>query len=42
MIELESLIRSINADIPFVWELGSQVSKDDIVAALAHWEQRFG
>jgi hypothetical protein len=24
-----------------VWELSSQVSKDDIVAALAHWIQRF-
>jgi len=42
MIELEPLIRSIDADIPFVWELSSKVSKDEIVAALAHWQQRFG
>ena len=40
-IDFAALIGSIPFESLMVWELGSQASKDDIVAALAHWIQRF-
>jgi len=41
MIDLVSLIQSLPFELPMVWELSSTASEDDIVAALAHWKQRF-
>jgi sugar phosphate isomerase/epimerase len=41
MIDFATLIPSLPADHPMVWELSSRASKDDIVAALTHWKQRF-
>ena len=44
MIDFAALIGSISSipsEPPMVWELSSRASKDDIVAALAHWRQRF-
>jgi sugar phosphate isomerase/epimerase len=42
MIDFAALIPSLPAEQPMVWELSSSASKDDIVAALAHWKERFG
>jgi len=42
MIDFEALVPSLPAEQPMVWELSSSASKDDIVAALAHWKERFG
>jgi sugar phosphate isomerase/epimerase len=42
MIDFAALIPSLPPGIPMVWELSSSASKDDIVAALTHWNQRFG
>ena len=41
MIDFATLIPSLPVEQPIVWELSSNASKDDIVAALAHWKQRF-
>ena len=41
MIDFAALIPSLPAEQPMVWELSSSASKDDIVAALTHWKQRF-
>jgi len=41
MIDFEALVPSLPAEQPMVWELSSSASKDDIVAALTHWKQRF-
>jgi sugar phosphate isomerase/epimerase len=41
MIELVGLIQSLPLELPMIWELSSTASEDDIVAALAHWKQRF-
>jgi sugar phosphate isomerase/epimerase len=41
MTDFATLIPSVPADQPMVWELSSRASKDDIVAALTHWKQRF-
>jgi sugar phosphate isomerase/epimerase len=41
MTDFATLIPSLPADQPLVWELSSKASKDDIVAALTHWKQRF-
>jgi sugar phosphate isomerase/epimerase len=40
-IDFAALLGTIPFESPVVWELGSQASKDDIVAALDHWIQRF-
>ena len=42
MIDFAALIPSLPAEQPMVWELSSSASKDDIVAALNHWKERFG
>jgi sugar phosphate isomerase/epimerase len=42
MIDFAALVPSLPAEHPLVWELSSNTSKDDIVAALTHWYQRFG
>jgi len=41
MIDFAALIPSLPGEHPMVWELSSNTSKDDIVAALIHWKQRF-
>jgi sugar phosphate isomerase/epimerase len=41
MIDFAALIPSLPGEQPMVWELSSGASKDDIVAALTHWKQRF-
>ncbi len=41
MINFAALIPSVPDQHPMVWELSSSASKDDIVAALTHWKQRF-
>jgi sugar phosphate isomerase/epimerase len=41
MIDFASLLPSLPLEQPMVWELSSSASKDDIVAALTHWKQRF-
>jgi len=41
MIDFASLLPSLAREQPMVWELSSSASKDDIVAALTHWKQRF-
>jgi sugar phosphate isomerase/epimerase len=41
MIDFESLLSSLTSEQPMVWELSSSASKDDIVAALTHWKERF-
>ncbi len=41
MIDFPALIPALPAEQPLVWELSSSASKDDIVAALTHWKQRF-
>jgi sugar phosphate isomerase/epimerase len=41
MIDFAALIPSLPVGQPIVWELSSSASKDDIVAALTHWKQRF-
>ena len=41
MIDFATLIPSLPFEQPMVWELSSSASKDDIVAALTHWKQRF-
>lgn len=40
-IDFAELIGSIPCESLMVWELGCQASKDEIVAALNHWIQRF-
>jgi sugar phosphate isomerase/epimerase len=42
MIDFAALIPSLPAEQPMVWEPSSSASKDDIVAALTHWKERFG
>jgi sugar phosphate isomerase/epimerase len=41
MIDFAALIPSLPIDQPMVWELSSGASKEDIVAALTHWKERF-
>jgi sugar phosphate isomerase/epimerase len=41
MIDFAKMIPSLSTQQPLVWELSSSASKDDIVAALTHWNQRF-
>jgi sugar phosphate isomerase/epimerase len=41
MIDFAALAPALPTDKPMVWELSSNASKDDIVAALTHWKQRF-
>jgi sugar phosphate isomerase/epimerase len=41
MIDFAGLVPSLPVEQPMVWELSSSASKDDIVAALEHWKQRF-
>jgi sugar phosphate isomerase/epimerase len=41
MIDFAALVPALPAEHPMVWELSSSASKDDIVAALRHWKQRF-
>jgi sugar phosphate isomerase/epimerase len=41
MIDFTTLLPSLPDEQPMVWELNSSASKDDIVAALTHWKQRF-
>ncbi len=41
MIDFARLVPSLPVEQPMVWELSSSASKDDIVAALEHWKQRF-
>jgi hypothetical protein len=41
MIDFASLLPSLTRQQPMVWELSSSASKDEIVAALTHWKQRF-
>jgi sugar phosphate isomerase/epimerase len=41
MIDFAALIPSLPVGPPLVWELSSSASKDDIVAALTHWKNRF-
>ncbi len=41
MIDFPALTPALTAEQPMVWELSSNASKDDIVAALTHWKQRF-
>jgi sugar phosphate isomerase/epimerase len=41
MIDFAALIPTLPPDQPMVWELSSNASKDDIVAALTHWNQRY-
>jgi len=41
MVDFAALVPSLPAELPMVWELSSSASKDDIVAALTHWKQRF-
>jgi len=41
MIDFSALTPALSAEQPMVWELSSHASKDDIVAALTHWKQRF-
>lgn len=41
MIDFATLLPLLPDKQPMVWELNSGASKDDIVAALTHWQQRF-
>jgi sugar phosphate isomerase/epimerase len=41
MVDFAALVPSFPAELPMVWELSSSASKDEIVAALTHWKQRF-
>jgi sugar phosphate isomerase/epimerase len=41
MIDFASLLPFLTREQPMVWELSSGASKDEIVAALTHWKQRF-
>jgi sugar phosphate isomerase/epimerase len=41
MVDFATLIPSLPVEQPMVWELSPSASKDDIVAALTHWNQRF-
>lgn len=41
MIDFARLVPSLPVEQPMVWELSSSASKDDIVAAVEHWKQRF-
>jgi sugar phosphate isomerase/epimerase len=41
MIDFATLLPSLPVELPTVWELSSSASKDEIVAALTHWKQRF-
>jgi sugar phosphate isomerase/epimerase len=41
MIDFTTLLPSLPVEQPMVWELSSSASKDEIVAALTHWKQRF-
>jgi hypothetical protein len=41
MIDFAALLPSMPPSIPLVWELSPKTSGDTIVAALAHWRERF-
>lgn len=41
MIDFASLFTAVPPAVPLVWELNSQVSKDEITSALARWRQEF-
>jgi len=41
MIDFAPLLSAIPSDLPLVWELNSQASKDKITSALARWKQEF-
>jgi sugar phosphate isomerase/epimerase len=42
MIDFTALLPLLPPEQPVVWELSSNASKDDIVAALSHWKERYG
>jgi sugar phosphate isomerase/epimerase len=39
MIDFAAFFSGVPSDLPLVWELNSQVSKDEITSALARWKQ---
>lgn len=41
MIDFAALIPSVPIETPMVWEVSASATKDEIVAALTHWKQRF-